>query len=432
MRTEQILYPLIRTVAERPRLAHLVLGRDRWGNPLSPEAIADPYSLVPRSLADGPVVHRRLYQQWFVHGYDELRHVLARDDVEAGAQFETLLGVRPYNRLGERSRFFLRHLLLTTDPPTHPRLRALVSRAFTPRRVADLESHIERLAARLLDALPTSGPIDVREGFTVALPIHVIAHLLGVPERHWATIRTKTARVVQLLDPLVTFDPVEVDAAIDALHDLYRPLAEERRVAPTDDLLSALVQAQTEPGEGIETGPAGDRLTPDELMAMVISLMAAGFETTSGFLGSSIVHLARHPDQRDLVRSEPNRWPNAIEELLRYDTPVKEVARRTTTEIELGGHHIPAGANLLLSFPNAHRDPRRYDEPYRLRLDRPDPRPLAFGHGPHHCLGAALARMEARIGLRALLERWPDYRIAEVEWRRSTTIRTQTRLVIEA
>jgi cytochrome P450 len=422
MRSEQILFPMIRAVGARPRLAQFLLGRDRWGNPMAPEVIADPYSTVPLSMADGPVVHRALYQQWFIQGYDELREVLARDDVMASAQIDTMLDIRPYTRLSERSRFFLRHLLPVTDPPIHPRLRSLVSRAFTPRRVAELEPSVERLTAQLLDALPRRGPIDVRNGFTVPLPINVIAHMLGVPEAAWPDVQEMTGRIVRLLDPLMTFDPADVDEAVDALHDLYLPLVEQRRADPTDDLLTALVEAETD----------GDRLTRDELMVMVITLMGAGFETTSGLLGCSILHLADHPDQRELVRADPGLWPNAVEELLRFDSPVKVGARRTTTEIELAGQRIPAGANLLLSYLNAHRDETRWDDPYRLRLDRPDPRPLAFGHGVHHCLGAALARMEARIGLRAFLDRYGDYTVDEVEWRLSMTMRNQTRLVIRA
>lgn len=422
MRPEQVLFPLIRFVAEHPRLAQTLLGRDRWGNPLSPEAIANPYTMTDRTLADGPVVFRRLYQQWVIQGYDEVREALAHPDLASGLQIENLLTIRPYNRLGPRSRFFLRYLLPVTDPPVHTRLRGLVSRAFTPLRVARLEPGVERLAARLLDALPSSGLIDIRNGFTVPLPIDVIAHLLGVPEEHWADIRAHTGTVLHLLDPLVSFDPGQVDDAVDALHEIYRPLADQRRREPADDLLTALVEAED----------AGDRLSADELTVMVMTLMGAGFETTSGLLGSSIVHLARHPDQRDLVREHPDLWPNAVEELLRYDTPIKELARTATAEVELGGHRIPAGGNLLLWFIGAHRDERRWDDPYELRLDRPDPLPLAFGHGIHHCLGAALTRMEARVGLRALLDRYPHYSIEAVEWRRSLTSRNQDRLIIRA
>jgi cytochrome P450 len=295
-----------------------------------------------------------------------------------------------------------------------------VARAFTPKRVAGLEPAVERLTAQLLDALPTTGPIDIRNGFTVPLPINVIADMLGVPEEHWVDVSRWTTEVVKLVEPLVRWDPTEVDRAYHQLYDLYGDLADQRRTNPTDDLLSALVDASED----------GDRLTNDELVAMVATLMGAGFETTSGLLGSSILHLARHPKQRQLIIDRPELWPNAVEELLRYDTPVKSVVRRSTAPFQLAGHHIPAGANLLVSLANGHRDTRRYDRPYELHLDRDEPRPLALGHGIHHCLGAALARMEARIGLRALLDRHPSYTIDRVEWRRSMNLRNQEVLVI--
>ena len=421
MRAERVLFPLVRVMAERPRLARLLFGRDPWGNPLSDEAIADPYAFTDRMLPDGPVVYRRLYQQWFVHGYDELREALADASLSNADQIETLLDVHPYTRLSDRTRFVLAHLLPVTDPPVHTRLRSLVNRAFTPRRVAGLEPDVERLASELLDALPDHGPLDLHQGFTVPLPVDVVSQLLGVPAEHWPDVRRWTDQVVKLVDPLVRFEPAEVDEAIDGLHRLYRDLADHRRRHPADDLLTGLTQAQE---------ADGDRLSNDELATMVITLMGAGIETTAGILSASIVHLAANPDQRQLIRDHPDLWPNAVEELLRYDTPIKSVARRTLEPVEIGGVPIPAGSNLILSFVNAHRDPRRYDDPHALRLDRDQPRPLAFGHGIHHCIGAALARLETRVGLRVLLDRYPDYTVEAIDWRRSLNLRSATRLVI--
>ena len=237
MRREQFLYPVLRRVASSPRLSELILGRDRWGNPLSPVNMADPYLLMPSVLEDGPVYHHRMYQQWFVVGYDEARQILAGDNVKASGQIETLLDVRPYSRLSERSRFLFKTLLPIVDPPDHTRLRGLVARAFTPRRIAAMEETVERVAADLLDALPPSGPIDVRTGYTLPLPTNVIGHMLGVPEDQWIQLHRLNAQVVKLIDPLIGFDPAEMDAAVDDLWATYGALADRRRAEPRDDLI---------------------------------------------------------------------------------------------------------------------------------------------------------------------------------------------------
>lgn len=424
MRREQILYPMLRAVAARPRVADLLLGRDRWGNPLAPANMADPYLLMPRILADGPVYHHRTYQQWFVVGYEEARQILSSDDVRAGGQIDVLLDVRPYSNLGDRARFLFKTLLPIVDPPDHPRLRGLVARAFTPRRIAEMEQAVETVAADLLDRLPASGRFDVHTDYALPLPTNVIGHMLGVPAEHWPRLQQLNVEIVKLIDPLLGFDPSAMDDAVDELWSIYGELAEARRAEPTDDLISAMV----------EPGPDGDRLTHDELMAMVGTLMAAGFETTSGVLGTAIVALDRFRDQRQLLLDDPELWPNAVEELLRFDTPVKVAGRQATADIAIGGEVIPEGANIIISLMAAHRDPARYDNADELRLDRPDPHPVSFGHGAHHCLGAALARMEIRVGLRAFLDRYPDYSIDAdgVAWRTSMTLRNHEHITVTA
>lgn len=423
MRPEQVLIPLVRKVAARPRLAAALLGRDRWGNPLAPAVVEDPYRTIGLAMADGPVAFRRLYQQWFVMGYDEARQTLNHEHVIASGQITTLLDVRPYSRLGSQATFLFRHLLPIVDPPTHTRLRALVSRAFSPRRIEELEPAVERVANDLLDALPTGGPIDLHRDFVVPLPINVIATLLGVPEEQWPWVHQVTEVVVKLLDPLIDFDPAEMDEAAEDLFATYGALAEERRRHPGDDLISTIV-AKTDDG---------DELGADELIAMIATLLGAGFETTTGLLTSSVVALDRFPDQRELLLGEPALWPNAIEELLRFDTPVKVLGRQAAADMQIGDTRIPAGGNIVVSLMAAHRDERRYDDPFTLRLDRVDPRPLSFGHGLHYCLGAALARMEVRVGLGALLDRFPRYSIADngIDWRPSLVLRSPARLRIQ-
>ena len=425
MRIERLIFPAIRAVGSKPWLANLVFARDPWGSPLDPEVLADPYPNLEQMRADGAVVHRRLYQQWFVFGYDEARQVLSSDDVVSSAQIEILLEVSPYRKLSDRSKHFFTDLLLFRDPPDHTRLRRLVNRAFTPARVRDLEERTTGLVGELLDrgtAASDGEAFDLVPVLAAPLPVNVIGTLLGLPRDRWEWSRRTTAEIVKLLDPFRGFDPRVMDATIDDIFDYYGSLADERRADPQPDLITALVEAEDD----------GDRLTHDELIAMIALLAGAGHETTTNLLGLATLALARHPEQRKLVRDNPSLWPNAVDELLRYDSSVRTDPRHTVRDLQVGEVTIPAGSNVLVQFGAANRDPRRYDRPAELVLDRPDPNPLSFGHGIHHCLGAALARMELRVGLQAIVDRFGDYTIDpdSIRWKQSATIRGPEQLVL--
>lgn len=415
MRIEQLAIPALRAVMNRPRLAEALFRFDRWGNPLADDVVRDPYPLIERMRADGPVVHRAMYQQWFVLGYDEARQVLSSDASIVGNQSDTLLAVRPYTSLNPRAQRFFKNWLLLVDPPDHTRLRRLVSRAFTPARVRELEPSVEKLVDELITAMGGTGPIDVVATFNEPLPVNVIGTLLGLPRERWAWLRRTTAHIIQLLDPFTGFDPAAMNATIDEVFDYYGDLAEKRRSDPAPDVICALAAAEED----------GDRLSSEELVAMIFFLMGAGHETTTNLLGTAIVALARNPEQRAMVRESPDRWPNAVEELIRYDTSVQVDPRATARSVELGGVTIPAGQNVIVNIAAANRDPRRFDRPNELVLDREDPAPLSFGHGIHHCLGAALARMELRLGLRAFVDAFGDYTIDEsaIVWKRSLVLR---------
>jgi cytochrome P450 len=422
MRKEQVLLPLLRNVVQRPRLASAFFRFDRWGNPFTDEIARDPYPSYDVIRAEGPVTYRALYQQWFVSGYDEIKAVLAAEQVAVGAQIETLMVTRPYSKLSDQAAFLFRHFLLVIDPPDHGRLRGLVAKAFTPRRVTALESRVEAIADDLLAELRGQGqPVwEMVESFNVKLPVNVIADLLGLPPERWEWARRTTTELVRLLDPFEGFDAAEVNAAVAEVFDVYGVMADDRRARPADDLLTALVEVEQD----------GDRLTRDELVVMVAFLMGAGFETTSNLLGNAIMALAAHPEERDKLCRHPELWPNAVEELIRYDTSIRRDPRHTTSDLTIGEVTIPAGSNVLLMLDAANRDPRHYDNPDRLQLDRADPRPISFGHGIHYCLGANLARMELRVGLQALLAAAGDYTVdpEAVTWKRSATLRGPTRL----
>ena len=415
MRVEQVMYPALRQVVKRPKLAGFVLGRDRWGNPFSEAAYADPHPVLELMRADGPVAYHRLYQQWFVLGYDEARQLLTSDALTNTAQVDVLLQVRPYSKLTPRAQGFLRMFLNVTDPPQHTRLRGLVSRVFTPARVRALEPQVGPIVDELLSGLEGRDRFDVMQDVAIPLPVNVIGTLLGLPRERWEWSQRTTDHVIRLVDPFVWFDPDEMNDTVDEVFEYYGALAEERLADPQDDLISALVSVEED----------GDRLSRDELVTMVFFLMAAGHETTTRLLGTSLLALFRNPDQRELVRTTPDLWPNAVEELLRYDTSVRNVGRGTTAPIEIGGVTIPANSNVVVNLGAANRDPRRWDRPDELRLDRDDPSPLSFAHGAHYCVGAALARMELRVALQAMVERMGEYSIDEagIEWNESLILR---------
>lgn len=429
MRIDSVVIPALRAVASRPRLTALVFARDPWGNPFSAENVADPYPTIARMWADGPVTYRRFWGRWFVVGYEECQTVANHPAASAGQDFASMLTeVHPYRRLAPRTKDFFRNWILIQDPPDHTRLRKLVSRPFTPRRIAALEPLIATTASELLDGveatLAAEGSVDLFPSFNRPLPVRVIGAMLGLPPERWEWAGEVVATIATFLDPLNSFDVRRIDDAVDELRAVVLDLAAARRRDPADDLLSALVAADDD----------GERLTEEELVSTVGLLVFAGHDTTTNMLGNALIALAAHPDQRALVRDDPDLWPNAVEELLRWDTTAVATVRRVTEDIDVGAVTIPAGSSVMLQLNGANRDPRRWEDPDRLRLDRADPRPLSFGHGLHHCLGHVLARTELRIALRAAVERLGDYRIAPngVEWRRSAVLRGPKRLVVTA
>lgn len=424
MRIESLVIPAMRAVVRRPWLSRLVFARDPWGNPYSEEAVADPTTTVERMWSGGePVVHRALWGRWFVLGYDECLVVANHPGASASVDMCSLLDeVRPYKNLAPASKRFMRSWILIQDPPAHTRLRRLVSRPFTLRRIEAMEDEIAATVDELLDAVDGRSSIEMVSALNRPLPLRIITSLIGLPPERWPWAGEVVGRMSGFFDPLTNFDAPTIDRAIEEFSDVVGELIEERRRRPEPDLISDLVALEVD----------GEHLSRLELVANVGLMVFAGHETTSSMLGNALVALAANPLQRSLVRDRPELWPNAIDELLRYDGSVTALPRRTTAAIDLGSVTIPAGADVILDLGAANRDRRRWDDPYQLRLDRPDPRPLAFGHGLHHCLGHWLARAELRIALQAVVERFGDFTIdpAEVDWRLSSVLRGPERLVL--
>ncbi|MEU1255323.1 cytochrome P450 [Streptomyces chartreusis] len=302
--------------------------------------------------------------------------------------------------------------LLNMEAPDHTRIRRLVVRAFTARRVEQLRAPIRETADRLLDALGPHGTTDLIASYAAPLPITVICDLLGVPDRHRRDFRVWT-------DTLVAPDPSrpqEAKAAVVAMLGFFGALLADKREEPADDLLSDLIAVRDE----------GDRLSEDELMSLAFLILFAGYENTVQLIGNAVLALLRHPEQLDALRADPKRIAAAVEEFHRFEGPALLAIRRFPTEdMTIGGVPVPAGETVLLSLAAANRDPARFPDPDRLDLSRDTSGHLALGHGVHHCLGAPLARAETEIALTALLERFPELALAdgEPQWRRSLRAR---------
>ncbi|MGP3999041.1 cytochrome P450 family protein [Streptomyces sp. 8N706] len=376
----------------------------------TPDFFADPYPLYRELLAEGPVHRVRMpagERVWMVLGYDAVRAALTdprlRNDIRHSTEFESDGG------------YAIGRNMLQVDPPDHTRLRALVSRQFTARRIAELRPRIERISAGLLDAMAPSGRADLVSAYAFPLPITVICELLGVPPEDREAFHGWSSAIVAV---------AEADAAAAAagamtayLHGL---IEEKRRVAPGEDadLLHALVRTHDEDG---------DHLTPEELLGMAFLLLVAGHETTVNLISSAVDLLLRHPGQLAALRADPGLVEGAIEETLRYEPSTQIAAYRYTAEpLTLAGTAIPQGERVVLSLAAANRDPAHFTAPERFDIHR-DPAAnraqLAFGHGIHHCLGAPLARLEAMVALPALLSRFPDLALedptAAPDWRPS-------------
>jgi cytochrome P450 len=387
---------------------------------------ADPFTAIAGErhaayaayAATGPV-HRIVTPNgapaWLVTGHDEVRGALTDRRVVKGPPLHG-----PLARLLPPDAAAVQRHMLYRNPPDHTRLRRLVSAAFTRRRVEEMAPRVRHLADQLLEGMAGRTEVDLVEQFAYPLPLTVICELLGIPELVRPVFRRWTTAIIA--GPFAGAESYV--AAATGLAAYARELLREKRRVPADDLVSALVD-----------GRDGDRLTEDELVGMVFLLVAAGHETTVNLIGNGTLALLTHPDQLALLRAEPDRLPAAVEEMLRYDGSLQVALPYSTLEpVELGGTRIAAGEMLLLGLLAANRDPRRFTEPDTFDITRTPTPHLAFGHGPHHCLGAALARLEGRIAFAALLSRFPQLRLAvpvgELRWQPNLLVNALTELPV--
>ncbi|MEN3309362.1 MAG: hypothetical protein V7603_5564 [Micromonosporaceae bacterium] len=310
--------------------------------------------------------------------------------------------------------------MLVLNPPDHTRLRRLVSGAFTARRVQALRPAVARMVDDLLDAM--TGEVDFIGAFAFPLPVNVIGELLGVPAEDRAQFQPLVRDWTQIMEVLTPDVVSHADRAAAAIRDYLADLVAQRRRRPSGDLISAL----------IAEGEVGDRLSEDELITMSGLLFAAGFETTSNLLANSLAALLAHPEQLRLLRERPDLGQAAVEELVRFDSPVQLITRVVADPVELGGTEVAEGERVVAYLGAGNRDPERFADPDELRLDRADNAPLSFGGGIHYCLGAPLARLEAQVALPALARRFPRLALAGApEHRDSLSIKGFSRLPVD-
>ncbi len=361
-------------------------------NPFSYEFHDDPFPVYRQLRDEAPAYRDDDLGFWALSRYDDVARALHDPDT-----FCSRFGIT----LEEGSAL---PMLLTTDPPDHTALRRLVSRAFTPRRVADLESAIRTLSTGYLDRLRDRAAADLIVDYAAPLPMDVISRLLGVPDGDQEELRGWSDALLHRAEGDMEVTPAGIDAAYQ-LYKYFSAFVADRRAAPRDDdLAGALVAAESD----------GERLTDDQVVGFLFLLIIAGNETTTKLLGNCLLAMQRFPRERAKVIADPARIPDAVEEILRHEGSTQVMARTLTREVALHGRKMPGGDKVLLLLGSGNRDERVWDDPDAYDIDRSWPtHHLAFGHGIHVCLGAALARLEMRVGLEEFLGRHPRYEIDE-------------------
>lgn len=393
------------------------------------ELLANPYPLYAMLRQSSPVFRIPLAGsaepgQWLLLRHEDAAHAL-RDprfsaDRRRAAVLQQNRALLPPEILGEQGGL---RTMLVMDPPDHTRMRSLVNKAFTPRRVASLRKHIEGIVEELLGSVAGRGTMDVIADLAAPLPAFVIAELLGVPRADYPQFKAWSNDLISLAGGMNRDDALaRFRRGLAALLGYLREIISARRREPRDDLISAMIAAQE----------AHDALSDDELLATSNLLLIAGHETTTNLIGNGLLALLRNPTELERLRTEPALLRGAIEEMLRYDSPVQATVRIPIEPVELGGQRIAAGALLVVGIGAANRDPAVFPAPDRFDVGRTDNRHLSFGFGAHFCLGAPLARLEAEIAFQALLERFPDLRPQnrDVTYRPNVVLRGLTALPV--
>ena len=376
---------------------------------LSPQLRQDPYPIYRDLRSKDPVHRMRLVKAWALTRYEDVERVL-RDDKRFCNGDRVLVKTIPLS-------------LLDMDPPEHTRVRALVSKAFTPRAVGRLQGRIREITDRLLDEVAGRRQFDVIAALGYPLPITVIAEMLGVRSEDMGVFEGWSNTLALSVDPILGGKQVQaIKRAAEQVYAYFEEIIAERRREPRDDLVTALMMAE-------ETG---QRLTHEEMLSVMLLILVAGNETTRNLIGNAVLALLRNPAQLQRLREDRELLDPAVDELLRYDSPVQLDGRAAREDVEIGGKRIRAGDVVIAVLGAANRDPEAFDDPESLDVGRNGNSHLSFGRGVHYCLGGPLAIMEARLALTGLLDRYSSLRLAvEPDYREGVALRGVERLWIE-
>jgi cytochrome P450 len=372
-------------------------------DPYDVEVNADPYEVFRRLRTEQPLYYNAEHDFWAVSRFDDVEWVLKDHETFSSAKGNILELIRSDIELPSGT-------VIMEDPPSHTIHRKLMARMFTPRKVAALEPKIRELCAQCLDPLAGASGFDLIAELAAVMPMRVIGMLIGIPEEDQEAIRAQSDANLR------TEAGQPMEAKADMGNEKFVEYLDWRRDHPSDDIMTALMNAEFE----AEDGPVRT-LTRDELVIYLSVVAGAGNETTTKLIGWMGKLLSDHPDQRRRVAGDLDAVPAVVEETLRYEPASRQVARYVTRDVEIHGQVVPAGSAILALVGAANRDETRWDDPERFDTFRPSVPHIAFGHGIHFCLGASLARIEGRIALEELLRRFPDWEVDEAGVRMAQT-----------
>jgi len=384
-------------------------------NPLDPEAHKDPYPQYRRLREHAPMLRGPL-GYWVLSRYADIAAVLRDPRFGVGVDEASLMLAMTQDGPGIATMVELSRWMLFRDPPDHTRLRGLVSKAFTPRALEAVRPRVVEIVKGLVDNIAGRGEADLITDLALPLPVTVISELLGLPIEDHAQAREWAEAIAQALDPVVTEEhTTRADRAVAGLAAYIGGVVAERRRDPGPDLLSRLIEAEDGAGH----------LSEAELISTVSLLFGAGHETTRNLIGNGMLALLRNPGELRRLREDPSLIRSAVEELLRYDSPVQLAGRGARADVVIGGERIAAGEPMMLLIGAANRDPAQFPDPDRLDIGRQDVKMLSFGGGIHFCLGAMLARTEAQVAIGTLLARVAHIELAteDLAWRPHITLR---------